>query len=61
MSASKEGKDKKVKILGVENISPPKDKQRPATRMKLLNDVGAVFAVYTVFGLTLLSYFCPEI
>ncbi|XP_037728806.1 protein suppressor of hairy wing [Drosophila subpulchrella] len=41
MSASKEGKDKKVKILGVENISPPKDKQRPATRMKLLNDVGA--------------------
>ncbi|XP_032576213.1 protein suppressor of hairy wing [Drosophila sechellia] len=40
MSASKEGKEKKGKLLGVENISPPKDK-RPATRMKLLNDVGA--------------------
>ncbi|XP_017076716.2 LOW QUALITY PROTEIN: protein suppressor of hairy wing [Drosophila eugracilis] len=40
MSASKEGKEKKIKILGMENISPPKDK-RPATRMKLLNDVAA--------------------
>ncbi|XP_044250013.1 protein suppressor of hairy wing [Drosophila takahashii] len=40
MSASKEGKEKKIKILGVENISPPKDK-RPATRMKLLNEIGA--------------------
>ncbi|XP_016975487.1 protein suppressor of hairy wing [Drosophila rhopaloa] len=40
MSASKEGKEKKVKILGVENVSPPKER-RPATRMKLLNDVGA--------------------
>ncbi|XP_017047137.2 protein suppressor of hairy wing [Drosophila ficusphila] len=40
MSTSKEAKEKKVKIIGVENISPPKEK-RPATRMKLLNDIGA--------------------
>ncbi|KAH8382627.1 hypothetical protein KR009_004417 [Drosophila setifemur] len=39
MSASKEGKEKKVvKILREENVSTLKDK-RPATRMKLLNDV----------------------
>ncbi|KAH8232226.1 hypothetical protein KR032_002402 [Drosophila birchii] len=46
MSASKEGKDKKVgiKVVGVENISPPKEASRPATRMKLLNEAAGAAA-----------------
>ncbi|XP_017023768.1 protein suppressor of hairy wing [Drosophila kikkawai] len=43
MSASKDKKGG-IKILGVENVSPPKESSRPATRMKLLNEAAAAGA-----------------